>query len=164
MKNAWKVLAVAAAMMMLMAACKKDTPVNATPDQDPAAPPAQTQEEKKPEETQPKEDPKDEILARAEENKDAILEAVKGVVEVYRSETIPEYYAQYPAKEEYPVLESTEGLVIQKGDDTCDVQAYVNLGGHSQKKMCVSLKYVEAPAEGSSEWMVVSTAFGDIKG
>lgn len=165
MKNFLKVAAIAAACMMLFAACqKKETPTNATPDPEPA-PPAQTETENKTEEPakEPEADPKDEIVALAEENKEDILDVMKEVVEVYRGEDVPDYYAAYPDKEEYPNLESTEGLVLVKGDDTCDVQAYVNLG-NSQKKLCVSLKHIAEPAEGTNEWMVVATSFGDIKG
>ena len=156
MKKMMKVLAVACAVMMLMAACQKKEPEKPAEN---TAPQTQTEtpaEDKK----EPEADPKDEILKKAEEDREALLETVKAVVETYRGTDIPDYYAPYPDKEEYPVLESAENLVIDKGDDSCDVQVYVNLGGNSQKKMCVSLKHVES----DSPWMVVATSFGDIKG
>ena len=103
------------------------------------------------------------IPTKAQEDKDAVLAAFQEVINNYQADTAPEYYAAFPDDEDFPDLSSVDGLEIVKGDDSCDVQAYVNLGGTSVNKLCISLKYVEAPAEGASNWMVVATSIATQK-
>ena len=103
------------------------------------------------------------MVEKAQEDKDAVLAAFQEVINNYQADTAPEYYAAFPDDEDFPDLSSVDGLEIVKGDDSCDVQAYVNLGGTSVNKLCISLKYVEAPAEGASNWMVVATSIATQK-
>lgn len=158
MKKALKVFALVMACMMLFAACKKeDTPANGTTEVPPV-----TEEKKEPvKEEEPKTDPKEEMLKKAEEDKEAVLSSLKSVIETYRSGNLPDYYEEYPEKESYPALESVDEVKLEKGDDSCDVLAYVPVGNQN---LCVALQYVEGAAEGSSPWMVVAVSFVGIKG
>ncbi len=163
MKKVLKIFAVAMACVLLFAACQKqeeDKPANTETNNQHQTTPA-TPEENKDGEKQPETDPKEEILAKAQEDKEAVLAVMESVVETYRSGTLPDYYAEYPAKESYPDLSSVDNLTLEKGGDDSDVNVYVKVG---EQNLCVSLKYVEGTAEGSSPWMVVKTSFGGVKG
>ena len=162
MKKVLSGVALALACVMLFAACQKEeqnTPTSTTP-------PAQQQTtETKPQENKPAEepkvDPKEEILAKAEEDKEAVLAVMKTVVDNYRSGNVPDYYEAYPSKEAYPKLESVDEIKLEKGDDSCDVLAYVPVGNQN---LCIALQYVNGAAEGTSPWMVVAASFVGIKG
>lgn len=160
MKKGLKVFALVMACMMLFAACKKEeenTPVNTTPDTQQNT---EVKEEPKTE-AEPEVDPKEELLAKAEEDKEAVLEAVKSVIANYRSGNVPDYYEEYPAKESYPTLESVDDITLEKGDAACDVLAYAPVGNQN---LCVALQYVDGAAEETSPWMVVAVSFMGIKG
>lgn len=160
MKKVSKVLALVMACVMVFSACQKkenNTPVNTNP---PAAntqttTPAQKEETKTEE---PKADPKDAILALAEENKEEMLNVLSGVVDTYRNGTLPDYYEEYPAKLPYPKLESADEISLEKGGSESDVNLFVKIDNQT---LCVGLKYVEGS---ENPWMVVSTAFGGAKG
>lgn len=157
MKKWMKVLALAMACMMIFSACQRevenDTPVNSTTENQ------QTEEkEEENKEEEPEADPKDEILAKAKEDSEVVLETLKGVIETYRSGTLPDYYEAYPDKLAYPELDSVDAMTMEKGDGDCDVNVFVKAGNQT---LCVSLKYVEGS---ENPWMVVKTAFGGIKG
>ncbi len=160
MKKVLKVVAVAMACMVLFAACKntEDVPTATTPTTPPQSSESKPAEDKKEEVKEPEADPKEELLKKAEEDKEALLNVMKSVVETYRSGTLPDYYAEYPAKEGYPTLESTDDITLAKGDADCDVIINVKVGNQN---MAVALRYVEGSAD---PWMVVKTAFGGIKG
>ena len=160
MKKGLKVFALVMACMMIFAACKKEeenTAVNTTPDTQQNT---EVKEETKPE-AEPEVDPKEEMLAKAEEEKENILEAVQSVIANYRSGNIPDYYEAYPAKESYPTLESVDDITLEKGDATCDVLVYTPGGNQN---LCVALQYVDGTAEGSNPWMVVAVSFMGVKG
>ena len=161
----WKVLLAAVLVCAaLFAGCSnKKEPVAANPDPETIPTQAQPQEEKEPETQAPAEDQKADLVEKAQEDKDAVLAAFQEVINNYQADTAPEYYAAFPDDEDFPDLSSVDGLEIVKGDDSCDVQAYVNLGGTSVNKLCISLKYGEAPAEGASNWMVVATSIATQK-
>ena len=159
MKKVSKVLALVLACVMVFSACQKqeeNTPVNSdTPPQNTqTTTPAQKEETKE----EPKADPKDEILAIAEENKEEMLTVLSGVVDTYRNGTLPDYYEAYPAKLAYPKLESTDEISLEKGGSDSDVNLFVKIDNQT---LCVGLKYVEGS---ENPWMVVSTAFGGAKG
>ena len=161
MKKVLKIAALAMACMMLFAACKKEEskPTSTTP-------PAQQQTtESKPVENkpveEPKVDPKEEMLAKAEQDKEVVLAVMKTVVDNYRSGNVPDYYEEYPSKEAYPKLESVDEIKLEKGDDSCDVLAYVPVG---KQNLCIALQYVNGVAEGTNPWMVVAASFVGIKG
>ena len=162
----WKVLLAAALMCAaLFAGCSKTKqPTEVNPDLETVPTQAQPQESKEDEpKVQEGEDAKAALVEKAQEDKEAILAAFQEVIDNYQADTAPEYYAAFPDDEDFPDLSSVDGLEIVKGDDSCDVQAYVNLGGTSVNKLCISLKYVEAPASGASNWMVVATSIATQK-
>ncbi len=163
MKKSIKFLAVIMACMFLFAACDQkkpqDTPTSTNPTE--STPPTATkpvEDEKKEEVKEPEKDPKEEILAKAEEDKEAMLEVMNGVVAAYRSGELPDYYAEYPAKEGYPDLSSADNLSLSKGDSDSDVYINVKVGNQN---MAVALQYVEGS---ETPWMVVGTSFSGVKG
>lgn len=158
MKKSLKVFALLMACMMIFSACQKqepNTPTNTQPTQ-----PQQTTETKPSEEKkeEAKADPKDEILAKAEADKEAMLAVMQAVIDTYRSGTLPDYYEAYPAKTAYPNLESADVLTFEKGSGDVDVLMNVKV---ENLNFCVALKYVEGS---ENPWMVLKTAFGGIKG
>ncbi len=160
MKKMLKVFALAMACMVIFSACKKQ-PENVPANTDPVPPqttttPAKPAEDKKEEEA--KVDPKDEILAKAEADKEAMLGVMQAVVDTYRSGTLPDYYEEYPAKVSYPKLESTDEITLEKGSGDTDVLVNVKV---DKLNFCVALRYVEGS---ENPWMVVKTAFGGVKG
>lgn len=158
MKKMLKVLALAMACMMLFSACQKqqeNVPANTDPAPQQTTTPEKPAEEKK-EETPA--DPKDEILAKAEADKEAMLGVMQAVVDTYRSGTLPDYYEEYPAKVSYPKLESTDEITLEKGSGDTDVLVNVKV---DNLNLCVALRYIEGS---ENPWMVVKTAFGGIKG
>ncbi len=160
MKKVLKVFAVAMVCMLLFSACQKqpaDVPTATTPTP-PQSSETKPSEDKKEEVKEPEVDPKEEILKKAEEDKEAMLDVMKAVVDTYRSGTLPDYYEAYPSKESYPKLESTDDISLVKGDADSDVIINVKVGNQN---MAVALKYVEGSA---NPWMVVKTAFGGAKG
>lgn len=158
MKKLLKVLAVAMACTLLFAACQKEEESTAVNTETTQQQTETKQEETKTEETTEAVDPKEAILAKAEEDKEAILSVMETVVDTYRSGTLPDYYEAYPAKESYPDLSSVDNITLEKGDSSCDVNVYVKVG---EQNLCVSLTYLEGS---ENPWMVVKTAFGGVKG
>jgi len=159
MKKVSKVLALVLACVMVLSACQKkeeNTLANTQPTTPPATTTPAQKEENKTEES--KADPKDEILAKAEENKEEMLSVLSAVVNTYRDGTLPDYYEAYPAKLPYPKLESTDEIRLEKGGSDSDVNLFVKIDNQT---LCVGLKYVEGS---TNPWMVVSTAFGGAKG
>ncbi len=162
MKKSIKFLAVIMACMFLFAGCNQkkpqDTPASTTPTE--SNPPVATKpvEEEKEEVKEPEKDPKEEILAKAEEDKEAMLEVMNDVVATYRSGELPDYYAEYPAKESYPDLSSADNLSLSKGDSDSDIYINVKVGNQN---MAVALQYVEGS---ETPWMVVGTSFSGVKG
>ena len=158
MKKMMKVFALAMACMMNFSASQKkpqeNTPVNTQPSQQQTTETKPSEEKKE----EPKADPKDEILAKAEADKEAMLGVMQAVIDTYRSGTLPDYYEAYPAKEAYPALESTDEISLEKGSGESDVLMNVKVGNLN---LCVSLKYVDGS---ENPWMVLKTAFGGIKG
>ena len=100
MKKVLSIVALALACVMLLAACQKEeqnTPTSTPPPAQQQTPETKPQENKPAEE--PKVDPKEEILAKAQEDKEAVLAVMKTVVDNYRSGNVPDYYVAYPSKE-----------------------------------------------------------------
>lgn len=158
MKKVSKVLALLLACVMVFSACQKEeanTPANS----ETTTPTTQTTPAVKEEtKTEEKVDPKDEILAKAEDNKEEMLTVLSSVVDTYRSGSLPDYYEAYPAKLAYPKLESTDEISLEKGDGDSDVNLLVKV---DNQLLCVGLKYVEGSA---NPWMVVGTSFSGAKG
>lgn len=165
MKQWKKLVAVAVVCAALFAGCADtNKPKEETPDApETVTTQAQPQDKEDTAEPEKAEDAKAALVEKAQEDKEAILAAFQEVIDNYKADTAPEYYAAFPDEEDYPDLSSVDGMEIVKGDSTCDVQAYVNLGGNSVNKLCISLKYIEAPAESASNWMVVATSIATQK-
>ncbi len=159
MKKMLKVFALAMACMMIFSACKKQ-PENVPANTDPVPPQTTTTPEKPVEDKkeEPKVDPKDKIFAKAEADKEAMLDVMKTVVDTYRNGTLPDYYEEYPAKVSYPKLESVDEITLEKGSGDTDVLVNVKV---DKLNFCVALRYVEGT---ENPWMVVKTAFSGVKG